>query len=393
MSDPWLKPMSARSPLERHRAATPLELFFDLVFVVAVAQVAAGLHHALAEGHIGDGLAAYGMVFFLIWWAWMQWTWFATSFDNDDVAYRVSTFVTMFGVLVLAAGVSEVFEKGDFRTCTIGYVIMRLAAVSQWLRAGFADRQHRRDPLGIAIGVVVFQAGWIGRLWLTGAPSTVAFFVLAAAEVALPIVIGRTGSAPWHLHHIIERYSLFTIIVLGESVLAATLAVREGMTRGEGSGSLIAVAVGGMVIVCAMWWLYFAQPAREIRTDSWLVLPWGHGHLLLFASTAAVGAGLAATIDYVTGETHGMSALLAGAVTAVPVAAFLMSVWLAHVLPLRRPLVYRVLYPVTALLVLLTSFTTQPVPLIAVLMLVAVIASETADRSTRERRAPRLAGR
>src|SRR6187402_3508026 len=82
-----MAPMRARSPHEPHRAATPLELLFDLVFVVAIAQAAAGLHHSIAEAHVLAGLAGYLMVFFAIWWAWMNFTWFASAYDCDDVPY------------------------------------------------------------------------------------------------------------------------------------------------------------------------------------------------------------------------------------------------------------------------------------------------------------------
>ena len=81
--------MTARSPHETHRVATPLELFFDLVFVVAIAQAAGGLHHAIADGHALEGLIGYLMVFFAIWWAWMNFTWFASAYDCDDVPYRL----------------------------------------------------------------------------------------------------------------------------------------------------------------------------------------------------------------------------------------------------------------------------------------------------------------
>jgi len=80
----WYRRMTARSMDESHRVATPLELFFDLCFVVAVSLAASGLHHALAEEHFGAGLLRYAMVFFAIWWAWMNFTWFASAYDTDD---------------------------------------------------------------------------------------------------------------------------------------------------------------------------------------------------------------------------------------------------------------------------------------------------------------------
>ena len=112
--------MIARSPHEPHRAATPLELFFDLVFVVAIAQAAAGLHHAIAEAHALDGLVGYLMVFFAIWWAWMNFTWFASAYDCDDTPYRVLVFVQMTGALIMAAGVADMFEHQAPNVATLG---------------------------------------------------------------------------------------------------------------------------------------------------------------------------------------------------------------------------------------------------------------------------------
>ena len=93
----WYRPMRARRGDESHRASTPLELLFDLCFVVAVAQAAAELHHAVAEDHLGAGLFGYVTVFFAIWWAWMNFSWFATAYDTDDVPYRLTTLVQIAG--------------------------------------------------------------------------------------------------------------------------------------------------------------------------------------------------------------------------------------------------------------------------------------------------------
>src|SRR4051794_33980417 len=90
-----LVPVRPRDPNEPGRSASSLELFFDLVFVVAVSIAASELHHSLTANHVLDGLIAYGVVFFGIWWAWMNFTWFATSLDTDDWLYRVLTIVQM----------------------------------------------------------------------------------------------------------------------------------------------------------------------------------------------------------------------------------------------------------------------------------------------------------
>ena len=92
--------------VEVEQRVTPLELFFDLVFVGAVAQGAEGLHHAIVTGHAEAGLGGYAMVFFAIWWAWMNFTWFASAYDSDDVPYRLAVFVQIAGALIFASGVA-----------------------------------------------------------------------------------------------------------------------------------------------------------------------------------------------------------------------------------------------------------------------------------------------
>jgi len=143
----WITPMRSCSPDEVHRAATPLELFFDLVFVVAVAQAGSRLHHGLAEAHIAEAIASYAMVFFAIWWAWMNFTWFASAYDTDDVPYRLAVFVQLTGALILAAGIPAAFDEHNFTLATIGYVVMRLPLVAQWLRAA------------VAVPVVIYLTG------------------------------------------------------------------------------------------------------------------------------------------------------------------------------------------------------------------------------------------
>ena len=133
--------MMARDREQEYRSSTPLELFYDLCFVVAVAQAGSQLHHGLGAGpHAGSAwleLLRYAMLFFAIWWAWINFTWFASAYDTDDVFYRLLTLLQMAGVLVLAAGVPAAFESFDFTIMTFGYVIMRVAMIAQWIRVWF----------------------------------------------------------------------------------------------------------------------------------------------------------------------------------------------------------------------------------------------------------------
>ncbi|HEU5099467.1 MAG TPA: low temperature requirement protein A, partial [Roseiflexaceae bacterium] len=179
----WAVPMRPRSPDEAHRTSTPLELFFDLVFVVAVAQAAGELHHGIAENHVAQAVVSFAMVFFAIWWAWMNFTWFASAYDTDDVPYRLTVFVQLVGALTLAAGVPRAFEDRDFSIVTAGYMMMRLALVGQWLRAGRSDPQHRATTSRYVVGVGAVQVCWIGLLLVPEAWRTIGFFVLVLAEL------------------------------------------------------------------------------------------------------------------------------------------------------------------------------------------------------------------
>ncbi|WP_344885506.1 low temperature requirement protein A [Allokutzneria multivorans] len=363
--------MTARGADEAHRAATPLELLFDLCFVVAVAQAAAGLHHAIAAHHVGQGVLGFAMVFFAIWWAWMNFTWFASAYDTDDTAYRVTTLVQIAGALVVAAGVGRALDHGDFAVITYGYVLMRLAMVTQWLRAAKADPERRRTALRYAGGIAVVQVGWLVRLALPQEWLLPAFFALALAEIAVPPFAERGATTPWHPGHIAERYGLFTLIVLGESILAATNAVRSAVDSGHASASLFGVAGAGLVIVFSLWWLYFDKPAEHLLTTLSASLKWGYGHLLIFASAAAVGAGLEVAVDFGTGEGE-VSELVAGLSTAVPVALYLLAVWVLHILPRgRSPLAFA--FPVVAVLVAASPFAGASLYVTAVLVALLVL--------------------
>jgi len=298
--------MSGRDPEEEHRASTPLELFFDLCFVVAVAAAAATLHHDLARGHL-SGLAGYAMVFFAIWWAWLNYSWFASAYDSGDIVFRLLTFVVMSGVLVLAAGVPQAAgEEHDFWLVVVGYVIMRAAMVPLWLRVAREHPDARRTALRYAGAVTVIQVLWIARTAWFGHGTTgwVLFVVLAVVEMAAPYWAEHAGpGTPWHRHHIAERYELFTIIVLGEVILATTQAISSTLDDHGLEAQMLMLMVGALLMVFSMWWVYFKRPMVDSlsRETSFI---FGYVHYFVFASVAAVGACLAVLVDVIEHEAH-----------------------------------------------------------------------------------------
>jgi low temperature requirement protein LtrA len=252
----------------------------------------------------------------------------------------------MAGVLVLAAGVPNAADHSDYRAITIGYLIMRIGLVGQWLRAAFEDPERRRTALRYATGIATLQLGWV--LWIvlaeTGvlsSPGQVAgFAVLAVLELSVPRWAERTTTTNWHPHHIAERYGLFTIILLGESVLAATRGVQGALETGDVDGPFVVVAGSGLILLFALWWLYFLAPAGKGLTDrrhrSYL---WGYGHYGVFASLAALGAGLEVAVEQTGHDLH-VSPMAVCYAVAIPVAVFLVLFSIVHAAINAEPIMH-----------------------------------------------------
>ena len=361
-----LVPMRPRDPHEQGRAASTLELFFDLVFVVAVSIASVQLHHALAEGHIGQGILDYAIVFFGIWWAWMNFSWFATSFDNDDWLYRVLTILQMGGVLVFASGIPAVFERYDFTVLIIGYVVMRLAMVAQWQRATRSGGVAGRAAWSYATGIAVVQALWLITLLLPSPAFQVAQVIMIGAEIAVPIIAERIGNTPWHPHHITERYGLFVLILLGESLLGSANAIVEALGHTKDPAPLISLAALTLITTASLWWLYFWPPHHHAIRSFASSLAYGYGHYLIFAAAGALSAGIEIEIGVLAG--HGeLHPPLASFAYTVPVAVFVIGVWALAIRP-HGDIWVNVAVPLAGLAVLIDPLIPIPFALTSVIL-------------------------
>jgi low temperature requirement protein LtrA len=355
-----------------------LELLTDLCFVVAVAQASLGLHHAIAEDHLGEGLIGFGISFFAIWWTWLNFSWFASAYDNDDVVYRLLTIGQIVGVLMVAAGVPGIFE-GHFVLPVCGYVVMRIALVIQWLRAARGDARTRRTCQRYAVGVAVAQLLWV--LWLA-VPSGLQLWVLipvALVDLAVPLWAERAGETPWHPEHIADRYAAFFIIVLGESILAATLAIQGAWTDLAHAADAVVVMISGVLIVFGMWWLYFARDASTVlqrarQQGTRFEYVWGFGHYFIFSSGAAIGAGLALRAEYWSHPEAIPALASAGAVT-VPIAVLMATLWFLQLRQHDPSLRAGLPFALAIVLVLCCTFTALP-ELLAGFVVAALLITE-----------------
>ena len=367
-----LNTMRLRDPAEPGRTASTLELFFDLVFVVAVSIAAVQLHPALTENHIVDGVVSYAFIFFAIWWAWMNFTWFATSFGTDDWLYRVLTFVQMAGVLVLAAGIEPAFVDHEFTLVVFGYVVMRVAMVAQWLRASGSAGDRRRTTRLYAAGIAVVQILWL--LWLlvpSGAAATIGFVMLVGAELAVPVVAEKQGNTPWHPHHITERYGLFTLILLGESLLASSNAIIEALHNEQELAPLISIAILTFIATAALWWIYFWPPHHRAIGSLADSLRYGYVHYFVFAAAGAFSAGIEVEIDVLTHHSE-LTETQASFTVTIPIAVFILGIWWIA-LRANADRVVNTVVPVGAVLVLLDPVIPVPFALTAVFLVAIVV--------------------
>jgi low temperature requirement protein LtrA len=294
--------MGGRDPHEEHRVATPLELLFDLTFATCFSFAASQFATELAEGRYAAAALGFGFASFAICWAWINFSWFSSAYDTDDWLFRVVTMVQMIGVLVLAIGLRPMFasiERGqrlDNSVMVLGYVIMRVALVSQWLRAAKQDPLRRRACLTYAITISVAQIGWVAlifaRLPLAGTVALVGILVLI--EFAGPVLAERKdGGTPWHAHHIVERHSLFAIIALGEGIVGTVAALSAVVEQQGWTVDAALVGIAGTGLTFGMWWIYYMVPAAEVlerHRDRGFV--WGYGQMLIVTAIVATGAGL-----------------------------------------------------------------------------------------------------
>ncbi|MEV7398371.1 low temperature requirement protein A [Aeromicrobium sp. NPDC092404] len=330
MLRPIVRPLAPRDPREEHRAASPLELFTDLCYVVAIAQAALSLHHEIAEGHAAHGLLWFAVSFFAIFWAWLNFVWFNSAYDPDDTINRILTLTQVFGSLVLAAGVPRIFEE-DLTLGIVGYVIMRVGLVLMWLRAAAGHEARRTTALRYAYGLIAVQIGWVVALVATDGHLPIWLFVIGVAlDFAVPVYAEAAGTTPWHPHHIAERYGLFFIIVLGETILSVTIALQVAFDEAHPPAELWLVVTAGVLITFTGWWLYFARDNSGVLLDNSVGYVWGFGHYVIFGAAAAVGAGLAARVDHYTHHSEA-SDLVSSAFVTGPGAAFLVALWIVNV--------------------------------------------------------------
>lgn len=395
--------MTGRDPHEAGRTATTLELFFDLTFVVVFSLAGVQLADALAEAHYLSAFLGFGFCAFAAIWAWINFTWMASAFDTDDWLFRIVTMLQMIGVCIMGLGVAPVFESitaghtPDNAVIVLGYVVMRVALLAQWIRVAVSSEEYRRTALIYIAAILIAQVGWVltALLPLTLAQLLGFALVLYLIELGGPVLAERRRSTPWHPHHIAERYGLLTIITLGEGVVGTVTAL-QALVKSQGWSTDVAVlGIAAMVLNLALWWIYFSVPVGEaLERNPRKCFPWGYAHIIIFMAVASFGAGLHVEALGVSHEAHVSNLVVASAfVVPLIVAVLGVAVMDAYLTGLDGPRVIAVVVSLVLLAGGLGAVAAGATPLAALvwsaLALVVQVAVE--ELWTGRRRAERLA--
>jgi low temperature requirement protein LtrA len=225
---------------------TPLELFFDLVFVLAITQCTALMSHTPTWEGMGRGMVVLG----LFWWTWIGYAWLTSVVDPEEGVVRIAMFAAMAAILVASLAIPHAFGD-EALTLAISYGFVRAAHIALFAIASRDDPQLRRSVVGLGAGTALGVALVVIGTFLDPGPQLAVWTVALLLDVAEPLFFGADG---WRLvpGHFAERHGLIIIVALGESIVALGVGADAGLSGGE-----IVAAVLGMALTVAMWWAYF----------------------------------------------------------------------------------------------------------------------------------------
>ncbi|HEX2264840.1 MAG TPA: low temperature requirement protein A [Solirubrobacterales bacterium] len=282
----------------------PLELFFDLVFVLALTQCTALMAYDQSWSGLAQGLLVLGV----LWWAWVGYSWLTSVIDPEEGAVRLVIFVAMAAMLIVSLSVKEAFDSLAL-AFALGIGVFRTAHIALFMLAGADDQDLRRSVIGLA-GSTAVGVGLLVIASFFDGPAQGALFALAIfLDMAGPYFFGAEG---WKLvpGHFAERHGLILIVALGESIVALGIGAAGELDLGIG-----AVAVLGVFLAAALWWTYFdvvalisarrlsQAPAgrvqNELARDSYSYM-----HLLLVAGIVLIALGMKVTIGHYDEHLH-----------------------------------------------------------------------------------------
>ncbi len=277
---------------------TPLELFFDLVFVLAITQCTALMSHDQTWSGLAQGLLVLGV----LWWAWVGYAWLTSVIDPEALAIRGVIFIAMAALLIVAICVQEAFGNLGL-TFAVAIGVFRTAHIALFMLAGADDDDLRRSVIGLAVSTAIAVATLAIASFFDGLAQGALWALAIFLDMAGPYFFGSEG---WKLvpSHFAERHGLIIIIALGESIVAIGVGASGELDLGIGTAAVL-----GVFLAAALWWTYFdvvalisarrlgeAEPGRvqnELARDSYSYI-----HLLMVAGIVLIAYGMKVTIGH-----------------------------------------------------------------------------------------------
>ncbi len=284
--------------LRQGETVTPLELFFDLVFVLAITQCT----QLMADEPTWEGIAKGLLVLAVLWWSWIGYAWLTSVLDPEEGAVRLVIFAAMAGLLVASICVPGAFDDSAL-IFAVAYAVVRAAHIALFWIASEDDPDLRRSTSSLGLSTAIACSILIGASFLDGPVQGAAWLAAILIDFGGPYIFRAEG---WKLvpEHYAERYGLIIIIALGESIVAIGAGVTGQITAG-----IVATAVIGVILAAAMWWAYFDTVAlastrrlasiedrkerNEMARDSYSFL-----HLPMVAGIVLVALGMKKTIGH-----------------------------------------------------------------------------------------------
>ncbi|MGI9665887.1 MAG: low temperature requirement protein A [Acidimicrobiia bacterium] len=274
---------------EGERSATWLELFYDLVFVAAVAMLGV----RLATDASWNGWMSYVAYFVLIWWLWASHTFYADRFDTDDLVYRLLAFLQMVSIAFLAASLST-DDAGSTAMFAAAYAAARIILLIMYARAYRHVEVARTLVRGYLIGFGAGAVLWTLSIFVPEPARFVLWAMALAIDLATPYIIRKEQArVPLDVSHLPERFGLFTILVLGETIVAVTL----GLSHVSWQVATSIAGIFGIAIATGLWWIHFDNVdgfvvRRRGDEKTWRPTVWIYTHAPLAIGIAMVGIGV-----------------------------------------------------------------------------------------------------
>ncbi|NDJ53107.1 MAG: low temperature requirement protein A [Chloroflexi bacterium] len=293
----WFYDVPSDEHHEEERKPSWLELFFDLVFVATLIQ----LGNYLSDNVTLLGFLQFALLLLPVWWSWSGMTFYANRYLIDDVWHRLLILGQIILISTLAISLNDPFE-GLYTQFALAYAGVRIILIVMYIRAYVRVEESRPLVIGYIIGFAIAAVFWTVSAFLPPSMGVILWAVGLAIDIGtptIPYMVKWQAKFPPHIHHMVERYGIFTIIVLGESFVK----VIDGMAGTAFSAALVPGVISGTVVGLSLWWMYFDDMSEaDVHSRGTSTYMWIYSHAPLSIGLVAFGVAAKKLLEQPIGD-------------------------------------------------------------------------------------------